>query len=576
MYQEFFGFREKPFSITPDPAFLYLSPTHKEAFAHLLFAVRDRTGFAVMIGEVGTGKTTLLRSFFTQLDPQDYSLAYLFNPSVSPDEILRLICQEFNLETQNLSQAELFDKLNLFLLEQNTLGRTVVLVIDEAQNLHREVLEQIRLISNLETEKNKLIQLILAGQPELNRLLTSPELRQLNQRVSVRFSLTLLSYEDTCQYVRHRLKVAGYNGLCPFTNSAFHKLFRHSRGCPRVINLLCDRALLIGYTRNSQKISAGMIGRAMRELGGGFFSRKFVWRFLPLTLLIFLIFFSTGIFLGSLKPPSPEAVTMLPDQPLRQKIAPLPIAAEPQEKKPTVPAETAELRGKKPAPTVLPTAVETLKSSLSAMSERETAFAAFNALAQMWAVKPLVKTLSPEISQSLVHVAYNRGLRIIPAHSDPDILISLDTPAILTITQPEFLGRRFLAITGRKGDQFSITPALAGVDVISLEDLRSLWSGKALIYWKNYLNISNIENPGLKDPEVKILKNLLQSAGLNIAEKNTVYDSQTVAEITRFQTLRGIPGDGKVGPMTLLLLYQESDDYSPVRLSEAEIDGGHL
>ncbi|MBN2429594.1 MAG: AAA family ATPase [Deltaproteobacteria bacterium] len=575
MYQEFFGFREKPFSITPDPAFLYLSPTHKEAFAHLLFAVRDRTGFAVMIGEVGTGKTTLLRSFFTQLDPQDYSLAYLFNPSVSPDEILRLICQEFNLETQNLSQAELFDKLNLFLLEQNTLGRTVVLVIDEAQNLHREVLEQIRLISNLETEKNKLIQLILAGQPELNRLLTSPELRQLNQRVSVRFSLTLLSYEDTCQYVRHRLKVAGYNGLCPFTSRAFRNLFRYSRGCPRIINLLCDRALLIGYTRNSQRISGGMIGRAMRELGGGFFSRKFIWRFLPLTLLVFLIFFGAGIFWGSLEPPPAEPIAMIPDKPLRQKIAPLPVTAEPQEEKPTALAAVAEPKEEKPAQTIIPVPMDTLKSSLAGMSERESAFAAFNALAQMWAVKPLVKTLSPEISQSLVHVAYNRGLRIIQAHSDPDVLISLDTPAILEITQPDFQGKRFLAITGRQGDQFSIAPALAGVNIISLESLRSIWSGKALIYWKNYLDISNIENPGLKDPEVKTLKNLLKSAGLNIAEENTVYDHQTVAEITRFQTLRGIPGDGKVGPMTLLLLYQESSDYRPVRLSEAEIDGGH-
>ena len=192
MYQEFFGFKEKPFSITPDPAFLYLSPTHKEAFAHLFYTVGDRTGFAVMTGEVGTGKTTLLRSFFNQLSPENHSLAYLFNPSVSPDEIMCLICQEFGLSSQGLNQAELFDKLNLFLLEQNALGKTVVLVIDEAQNLNREVLEQIRLISNLETEKCKLIQVILVGQPELNRLLATPELRQLNQRVSVRFSLTPL------------------------------------------------------------------------------------------------------------------------------------------------------------------------------------------------------------------------------------------------------------------------------------------------------------------------------------------------------------------------------------------------
>jgi general secretion pathway protein A len=559
MYQEFFGFREKPFSITPDPVFLYLSRIHKEAFAHLLFAVKDHTGFATMTGEVGTGKTTILRSLFTQLSEDTHRLAYLFNPSVSPDEILRLICQEFGLKYEGLSQAELFEELNRFLLKQNSDGRTVVLVIDEAQNLGREVLEQIRLISNLETEKEKLIQVILVGQPELERLLATPELRQLNQRVSVRFTLKALDYEDTCHYVRHRLKVAGYNGLCPFTHNAFRKLFRFSRGCPRLINILCDRALLIGYTRNSHKISGRMVGQAGRELGGGFFSRARLIHILPVAILVAAVFFGAGIFFGYLQFNLSLTHSSAQENPIRQKIkAPLP------------PPVQAQAEVEKPVKIDFSEELGSLQAALAEMSEKETAFAAFNALAEKWKVKPLVRTLSPEVSRSLVNVAYNRGLRIILFHDGPEALVNLNTPAILEMSLPGLTDKRFLAISALKGERFSIAPSFPGKDSIHMEELRSLWSGTALIYWRNYLDIPNIEDPGLNAREVGNLKKLLRSAGLSIGDMNTIYDRETVEAVTRFQGLRQIPQDGKVGPKTLLLLYQESADYNPVRLKQDE------
>ncbi len=555
MYQEFFGFREKPFSITPDPVFLYLSRIHKEAFAHLLYAVKDHSGFAAMTGEVGTGKTTILRSLFTQLSADTHRLAYLFNPSVSPDEILSLICQEFGLKYEGLSQAELFEGLNQFLLKENGDGRTVVLVIDEAQNLGREVLEQIRLISNLETEKEKLIQVILVGQPELERLLATPELRQLNQRVSVRFTLKALDYDDTCHYVRHRLKVAGYNGLCPFTHTAFRKLFRFSRGCPRLINILCDRALLIGYTRNSHKISGRMVGQAGREIGGGFFSRARLIHILLVAILIAAVFFGGGIFFGYLQLDFPLTSSPAQESPIRQKIqVPPPVEVQAEVEQPVKIDFSEELR--------------TLQASLAGVSEKETAFSAFNALAQKWKVKPLVKTLSPEVSRSLVNVAYNRGLRIIIFRDGPEALVNLNTPAILEVSLPGLTDKRFLAISALKGERFSIVPSFPGKESIQREELRSLWSGKALIYWKNYLDIPNIEDPGLNAREVGNLKKLLRSAGLSIGDMNSIYDRETVEAVTRFQELHRIPQDGKVGPKTLLLLYQESADYNPVRLKQ--------
>lgn len=266
MYCEFFGFAEKPFTITPNPRFIFLSKNHKEVFAHLLYGVRSHCGFIEITGEVGTGKTTALRTLLNQLESESYRLAFIFNPSLSALELLRSINAEFGIESTVRSAGELLSALYNFLLRENAAGRTVVLVIDEAQNLQPAVLEQIRMLSNLETETDKLIQIILVGQPELGAMLERTELRQLSQRITVRYHLRPMDFDDARAYIGHRLEVAGSRTAGLFTPRAMKRIFRYSRGYPRLINILCDRSLLIGYTENSREITVSMVDTAIREL----------------------------------------------------------------------------------------------------------------------------------------------------------------------------------------------------------------------------------------------------------------------------------------------------------------------
>lgn len=266
MYCNYYGFREKPFNITPNPRFLYLSKNHKEAFAHLLYGINSHAGFIELTGEVGTGKTTVLRTILEQLDDDSHRTAIILNPCLSSLELLRNINREFGIAHAGLENGALLEELNHFLLLENRAGRTIVLVIDESQNLAPAVLEQIRLISNLETESDKLIQILLAGQPELKTLLARPELRQLAQRITVRYHLLPMDFEDSSNYIVHRLQVAGGGGWIHFSAAALKRIYTFAKGSPRLINIACDRALLIGYTEDTGEISAGIAASAIKEL----------------------------------------------------------------------------------------------------------------------------------------------------------------------------------------------------------------------------------------------------------------------------------------------------------------------
>ena len=264
---EFYGLRQAPFDITPNPRFLFHSAKHREAFNHLLYGIRERKGFIQLTGEVGAGKTTLCRALLEQLDGR-FSTALILNPVLSADELMKAIAVEFGLNVKGSDRMETIAAISDFLLQQVLNGKETVLIIDEAQNLTEDLLEQVRLLSNIETDDRKLLQIILMGQPELRERLNSPRLSQLRQRITVRYHLNPLKLGEMGQYIQHRLSLAGGNGIPIFTRPALWRIFNYSEGVPRLINALCDKALLAGFVAQSQRITFGMVGRAIRELEG--------------------------------------------------------------------------------------------------------------------------------------------------------------------------------------------------------------------------------------------------------------------------------------------------------------------
>jgi general secretion pathway protein A len=268
MYLNFYGFQEKPFSATPDPRFLYMTPEHREALAQLIYSVEDNRGFLVLTGEVGTGKTTLLHALLERLDART-AAALIFNSTLPFDGILETMLRDFGLPTDSLSTAERLRTLNHFLRERRRQGLGTVLIVDEAQNLSPETLEQVRLLSNFETPREKLLQILLVGQPELAAKLQLPGLRQLRQRVEFFCATAALSREQTGKYIRTRLRIAGARDVGIFTDGAVARIARHAGGIPRLINIACDHCLVIGYAEQKRRIDVDVVRQAIAYLDEG-------------------------------------------------------------------------------------------------------------------------------------------------------------------------------------------------------------------------------------------------------------------------------------------------------------------
>jgi general secretion pathway protein A len=268
MYLRHFGLKEKPFEITVDPRFLYLSETHKEALAHLVYAVQEKKGFAVITGDAGTGKTTLVQSLLGRLDGNTHT-AFIFNPRMENNsEFLRSICEDLEIQGEKGNKVDCLTRLNQFLLDCFGRKENVVVIIDEAHTLSPELLEEIRLLTNLETPSHKLLQVMLLGQPELDRMLSQPRFLALKQRINVRYRLQVLSQKETAEYIIRRLRVAGARTTRLFTAGALKKVYRYSGGIPRVINIVCDNALTNGYAEEKKSIDAGVIREAISDLEG--------------------------------------------------------------------------------------------------------------------------------------------------------------------------------------------------------------------------------------------------------------------------------------------------------------------
>lgn len=529
MYWEHFGFNEQPFALTPNPEYLFLSSNHQEAFAHLLYGIDTRTGFIELSGEVGTGKTTIIRTLLNQLDAETHRSALIFNPTLSPLGLLQEINREFRLLCTSTDTRELLEALNSFLLEENRAGHTVVLVIDEAQNLSPEVLEQVRLISNLETERAKLIQIVLVGQPELKRLLGRKELRQLDQRITVRYHLEPMGFPDTHEYIRHRIRVAA-DGREPltFSSGAVKRIYRFSGGLPRLVNAVCDRALLLAYTKETHEISPAMASRAIADV------RKEERRsFLNLRLAVIALFIVVA------------ATTATMVMISRQDNAPKPLKSE-------IKAES-------------PLSREAALVELAASSERDNLLVTVNAVLRAWQAPPFASTLA--VPADIRGLARQRSLMATEVTGNLDTLTRIDAPALLHVPLTGG-GNRLLALTGLDNGRVTIVPSLSGRSSLTKAELSSIWSGRATVLWKNFHGISPRLKPG-SSKRVKQLQELLLGAGFYEGTATGLFDPGTVEAISSFQQSEGLDPDGKPGEKTLLLLYRRAGGFFPPGLSRS-------
>jgi general secretion pathway protein A len=540
MYLDLFGFREKPFSLTPDPRFVFLSKNHREAFAHLLYGVNNHVGFIALTGEVGTGKTTVLRALLSQLDADHYCTALIFNPCLSPTELLQSVNRELGVPPLTSNNSSPLDALNLFLLKQNAEGRTVVLVIDEAQDLEAPVLEQIRLISNLETDRDKLIQIVLSGQPELVRILKRNEMRQLSQRITVRYQLESMDFQDTIHYINHRLEVAGGKGGVIFSRRALKRIYRYSRGLPRLINVACDRALLAGYTRDKGRITSQIASAGIKDMRKDEVHYVQIRRLILIpTLLMLGALLAVGIYIkgdGFLK--WDDFVRLFnASQPME--------ATEKQIQEPYVITGEELFRA--------------MAAELGLIPEAESARRAFNTLAGLWGVPPVPESKPLDPSNGMERAAKAHKLRLYRFSGNLGALLRIDYPAMLEMSMPGIPGKRFISLVGTDYDQLLVDPPIAGRSSLTFSEVEKHWSGQGFLLWQDPLNLMTSTSPifpGSKGDRIKRLQDLLKEVGVYTKPLTGIYDGDTLSAVKEFQSSKGIEPDGIVGCQTLMLLYR--------------------
>jgi len=511
---------------------MFLTKNHREAFAHLSYGINNRAGFIELTGEAGTGKTAVLRTFLDRLDDDGCRTALIYNPCSSPLELLRAVNRAYGIPCAGESRAELLSRLNEFLLEQKAGGHIVVLAIDEAQDLNPEVLEQVRLISNLETETHKLIHIVLAGKPGLAPLLARTELRQLRQRISVRYHLPPMDFADTKGYIEHRLEIAG--GKAAFTDQALKRIHHYAAGVPRLINIACDQALLVGCTEEIRVISGQMANKAVSNVKGGAKPVLFPDRLRRSMLLALCVLaaVSSWIFSGT-KPQRHAAGPMAPQA----------AAADP---------------------------VEALRRGFHGMDEAQSAYHAFNAVASLWKVEPAPTLRDPDVIRGIDALARQRGLRLATFDGSLDLLLRVNSPAILEFTVPGKQGRHYLALVGRDKERLLIIPPLAGHGSLKSEQLKALWSGRGYLLWKNFHYIRPQSQPGSRGWRVTRLQELLSRHGVYQSPPSGIFDATTVAALKEYQNSKGLEPDGRIGALTLHCLYNGSPEFNTPRLGKEE------
>ena len=535
MYEAFFGFREKPFNLTPDPKFLYLSAKHNEAFAHLEFGLKQRGGFMAVTGEVGTGKTTLCRYFLERLDDNTLS-AFILYPSLGTTELLRSVNKDLGIPAEGESDKELIDCLHEFLLESRREGKNIVLVIDEAQNLSRDVLEQVRLISNLETDTEKLIQIVLIGQSELNDMLAQTDLRQLSQRVTARYHLTPLTRQDLTQYIRHRLAVAGGIGKVDFTAGALRAVHRYSKGIPRLINLVCDRALLEAFVYEQNEITGSIVRQAVKELEVKELRpwyRRFGWGVTSIAASLALVLgvLSLARFGGangwSFNPGTVWAAlrteTSAPVAPSGMSLEQL--------------AEHFELR-------------------LVTLSEELSRRAASAVLLERWGIRLGGGLAAISALEDMPSLADRAALQYAELETSFAQLRALNVPAVLEVIHPSRNRVLYVTLTGLEDDDAVVYFAPGDFYELPVDIVKKFWTGRARVFWRDFDELESADIPS----RLVWARGRLKKLGLidDDADFGAVELQEALQELQRQVFLEP---NGSVGHETRLALYSLGGDY---------------
>jgi general secretion pathway protein A len=567
MYSHFFGFRERPFQLVPNPEYLFMARSHEEALAHLSYAVRQGEGFVEITGEVGTGKTTLCRAFLETMD-DNIEAAYIFNPRLDAIQLLRAITDEFELAAEANSIKSLIDSLNRFLMERASEGKYVVLLIDEAQNLGRDVLEQLRLLSNLETTKKKLLQIILVGQPELADLLDSYDLRQLRQRITLSCHLWPLTSRETKGYIEHRVHVASRKPGVVFTRLAFRRIHKYSRGVPRLINIVCDRALVTAYSLGKKSVTGKIVAVATGELSQ---RRKAVYpapwknRFALLLAVSLPVILGGAIYIGIHRPEfSPEIASSVIPEAISVRIVPpqVPISLDPEISSAMPGFSESENRQEPlilsvedPKPEVLkskPDSINTMRSS------RERAL---KAALDLWNGRSNINSSLESIGSDLEFfklAAEQNGVSLNRIQCDLGLLKRLNVPAILEVV---FSGEdvpRYLTLS-MIGNDRAFLRADDEVMEVGIDELNLFWNGVAYVTWKDFSGYPSMMPVNATKASVVALKLHLREIGFQKIEINPIYDQETEDAVREIQRRNGIDIDGVVGPLTKISLYNQKE-----------------
>src|SRR5882757_1055710 len=535
MYTSFFGLSEKPFAITPDPRYLYLSERHAEALAHLLYGINESGGFIQLTGEVGTGKTTVVRTLLSRV-PHHADVAVILNPRVTPVEFLLTICEELGLLIEAAdrdSVKQMVDALNRRLLSAHAEGRRIIVIVDEAQNLSAETLEQVRLLTNLETPTQKLLQIILIGQPELRELLDRNDLRQLAQRITGRYHLKPLSREETQGYVRHRLRVAGAAGEI-FTPGALRELHRLSSGIPRVINVSCDRALLGAYTREARKVSAGLV----RQAAGEVYGRRFVpiWLGWVTGLGLAASFAALGVV--GFRTWQHQSAASRASSPTSTAAGTSPRPAAPGAAGlPAVGAATA-----RPVPPPV-----SMNALLAANNANTSDAAAFRRLLSLWGTA-MTDDRDP------CGQAQKAGLACLEQRGSWAQVRTLNRPAILTLTDDA--GQKHRVVLSALDDKFVTLVLSEHNQRVPIEEVSRDWFGDFTIVWKPKTSRTRELSVGMHGDEVRWLRRSLAAlhGASSDPEHGDLYDEELAIAVQNFQREHRLNVDGIAGLQTQVVL----------------------